>query len=112
MGRTHHGEPGETLVFTGRLSELPLWTPAVVESVDGPFELRRRLLEMGFCNQTAVTAIRRAPLGDPVAFRLRGYYVSLRKEEAECVLVSAQPVAAFFDNSAPDLPLEGPTTQE
>ena len=70
-----------------RLSDLPLWTDAVVESVHGATDVRRRLLEMGFCNRAVVTAIRRAPLGDPVEFFLRGYYVSLRGEEARCVLV-------------------------
>ena len=72
-----------------KLSELPLWTEGIVESVAGPEEIRRRLLEMGFCNRARVTAIRRAPLGDPVEFRLRDYNVSLRRDEAECILVLA-----------------------
>ena len=71
-----------------RLSDLPLRAAVVVESVDGPEDVCRRLLEMGFCNHATVTAIRRAPLGDPVEFFLRGYYVCLRKEEARCVLVA------------------------
>ena len=73
------------------LSELPPWSVAIVESVHGAEDLRRRLLEMGFCNRTTVTAIRRAPLGDPLEFFLRGYYVSLRSEEARCILVSPIP---------------------
>jgi len=75
------------------LSGLPPGTVAIVESVHGATDLRRRLLEMGFCNRTMVTAIRRAPLGDPIEFFLRGYYVSLRTEEARCVLVSIPPVS-------------------
>jgi ferrous iron transport protein A len=70
-----------------RLTELPLWSVGVVDTVGGTTDLRRRLLEMGFCNKASVTAIRRAPLGDPVEFRLRGYNVSLRREEAQCILV-------------------------
>jgi ferrous iron transport protein A len=73
------------------LSELPLLTEGIVESVRGPADLRRRLLEMGFCNRAEVTPIRRAPLGDPLEVRLRGYYISLRRDEARCVLVSPRP---------------------
>ena len=85
-------EPGPAAASSLRpLSELAPMTLAVVESVHGASDMRRRLLEMGFCNRTIVTAIRRAPLGDPLEFFLRGYYVSLRKEEARCILVSVIP---------------------
>jgi Fe2+ transport system protein FeoA len=84
------------------LSELPLWTEGIVESVQGPADLRRRLLEMGFCNRAEVTPIRRAPLGDPLEFRLRGYYISLRKDEARWVLVSLRPEPS---DQAPPAPL-------
>ena len=83
------------------LSELPPWSVAIVESVQGATDLRRRLLEMGFCNRTIVTAIRRAPLGDPLEFFLRGYYVSLRKEEARCILVSPIPPASGEETAKP-----------
>ena len=56
-----------------------------VVSVDGDPEVRRRLLEMGFCNGACVEVIRRAPLGDPIEFRLRGYHLSLRDEQARLV---------------------------
>jgi hypothetical protein len=48
-----------------------------------------------------VTAIRRAPLGDPIEFFLRGYYVSLRTEEARCVLVSPIPPVSEEERSNP-----------
>ena len=59
-----------------------------VLSVGGDGEFRRRLLEMGFCNGTAVELVRRAPFGDPIEFRLRGYCLSLRHEQARNVIVS------------------------
>ncbi len=59
-----------------------------VVSVGGHGALRRRLLEMGFCNGVAVEAIRRAPLGDPIEFRLRGYCLSLREDQARHVLIA------------------------
>ena len=46
-----------------------------VAAVAGDLEIRRRLLEMGFCNGTCVEVIRRAPLGDPIEFRPRGYFL-------------------------------------
>jgi len=58
-----------------------------VVSVGGDSELRRRLLEMGFCNGAEVEVVRRAPLGDPIEFRLRGYCLSLRDEQARYVQV-------------------------
>ena len=60
---------------------------ARVISVSGEREFRRRLLEMGFCNGVCVEMIRRAPFGDPIEFRLRGYNLSLRHEQAKHVLV-------------------------
>ena len=77
----------QATVATIRLSELALQQAAQVVSVSGDRELRRRLLEMGFCNGARVELVRRAPLGDPIEFRLRGYLLSLRKEQAVHVTV-------------------------
>jgi ferrous iron transport protein A len=60
---------------------------ASVVSVGGDRELRRRLLELGFCNGALVQLVRRAPFGDPIEFRLRGYHLSLRSEQAQNVVV-------------------------
>ena len=60
---------------------------AAVVNVSGDTEFRRRLLEMGFCNGTCVELIRRAPFGDPIEFRLRGYCLSLRSEQARHVTI-------------------------
>jgi len=69
------------------LSELPIGQSGTVISVGGDRELRRRLLEMGFCNGATVQTVRRAPLGDPIEFRLRGYLLSLRSEQARHVMI-------------------------
>jgi ferrous iron transport protein A len=58
-----------------------------VVGISGDRELRRRLLEMGFCHGTRVEFVRRAPFGDPIEFRLRGYCVSLRGEQARNITV-------------------------
>jgi Fe2+ transport system protein FeoA len=56
--------------------------------VFGEREFRRRLLEMGFCNGADVQMMGRAPLGDPVEFKLRGYCLCLREEQAARILVA------------------------
>ena len=72
------------------LNQLGIGCSGCVVSVGGDPEVRRRLLEMGFCNGAAVEVVRRAPLGDPIEFRLRGYSLSLRQEQAQFVLVSTK----------------------
>lgn len=70
------------------LSKLGIGRCGNVIAVGGDKHLRRRLLEMGFCNGAKVEVVRRAPLGDPIEFRLRGYHLSLRADQAQYVLIS------------------------
>ena len=73
------------------LSDLAVGCRGCVVSVGGEDpEVRRRLLEMGFCNGTCVETVRRAPLGDPTEFRVRGYSLSLRDAQAKHVVVLPQ----------------------
>lgn len=51
----------------------------------GPSFLRLR--EMGVLPGTTVTLVRVAPMGDPIEIKIRGYHLTLRKSEAEHVLV-------------------------
>jgi ferrous iron transport protein A len=67
---------------------------ARVEAIQGETNTRRRLLEMGLCPGVTVQLVRRAPLGDPCEFRVRGYLLSLRSEQARLVTVSTEKVAA------------------
>ena len=50
-----------------------------------------RLREMGLMPGTPLTLIRTAPLGDPLEVKVRGYNLTLRKSEAEHILVEATP---------------------
>ena len=72
------------------LNRLGIGCRGFVAAVGGEPEIRRRLLEMGFCNGAAVEVVRRAPLGDPIEFRLRGYCLSLREEQARHVQILAE----------------------
>lgn len=56
-----------------------------VLEVDGPFSVR--LLEMGITPGQKLDVIRRAPTGFPIEIKIRGYLVSLRREEAEGVII-------------------------
>ena len=79
----HCGDPNQC-----SLNQLGLGCRGCVVSVGGDMDVRRRLLEMGFTSGANVEVIRRAPLGDPIEFRLRGYCLSLRSEQAAHVTIS------------------------
>lgn len=65
-----------------------------VIAVDAEDARGRRLLDLGFLPGTHLRVLRRAPLGDPVVYELRGYQVCLRREDAQRVRVRVDPVAA------------------
>ncbi|HHI30444.1 MAG TPA: ferrous iron transport protein A [Candidatus Methanoperedenaceae archaeon] len=56
-------------------------------AISGNNAVQRRIRDMGIVRGTEIEVVRRAPLGDPVEFRLRGYNLTLRKEEAACISV-------------------------
>jgi Fe2+ transport system protein FeoA len=67
------------------LDQLEVGQRAVVQAVTGRGRMTVRLLEMGFVPGVEVTLVKRAPLGDPLELRLRGFHVSLRRAEARAV---------------------------
>jgi ferrous iron transport protein A len=64
------------------LAELLPGRVAVVESVDASSAVGRRLLDLGFVPGTEVRVVRRAPLGDPLEYEVRGTRLCLRRAEA------------------------------
>ena len=60
---------------------------AKVLAVRGEGALRGRLLDMGLTPKTLVTVRKVAPLGDPLELTLRGYSLTLRKEDAAQIVV-------------------------
>jgi ferrous iron transport protein A len=71
------------------LSSLPVGASGRIESVDTGTPAGRRLADLGFLPGTEVRVVRRAPLGDPSVFELRGYRLCIRRSEAGRVLVLA-----------------------
>ncbi len=72
---------------TVKLVEVASGQKARVVKVGGEVSLRKRLLDMGIIPGCSVKVERVAPLGDPVEITVRGYALSLRKEEAAVVMV-------------------------
>ena len=70
-----------------RLSELKSGESATILKVTGHGGFRRRIVEMGFIRGQRVEVILNAPLKDPIEYRVMGYDVSLRRSEAEMVIV-------------------------
>jgi len=73
------------------LADLGLRRRARILSVTGAVPLRRRLLELGMLPGTPIEVMRVAPMGDPIEVRLRGYALSLRREDARAVTVEPAP---------------------
>jgi ferrous iron transport protein A len=69
------------------LTSVALGTSATVAEINLPPESRSRLMEMGLLVGTKVELVRFAPLGDPVEIKVRGYNLTLRKHEAERILI-------------------------
>jgi ferrous iron transport protein A len=69
------------------LSSVAVGTMATVTEINLPPESRPRLMEMGLLVGSPVQLVRFAPLGDPVEIKVRGYHLTLRKHEAEQILV-------------------------
>ena len=57
----------------------------VIKTVSGEGRIRRRLFDMGVTPGAEVVLVKKAPLGDPLEVTIRGYQLTLRKTEAECV---------------------------
>ncbi len=58
-----------------------------VKSVSGEGKIKRRLFDMGITPGAEILLRKKAPLGDPLEITVRGYELTLRKTEAECVLM-------------------------
>jgi ferrous iron transport protein A len=73
------------------LASLAVGAAGTVTEIRVPPEHRGRLLEMGLLVGTAVELVRFAPLGDPLEIKVRGYHLTLRRHDAELILVRPRP---------------------
>lgn len=73
-----------------KLTTLDLLDPgqkAVVKKVGGDGPIRRRIQEMGVTNGAGIEMVKSSPLGDPIEYKVRGFNLALRKEEARMIEV-------------------------
>lgn len=71
----------------GNLRTTKCGTTVTVRKVEGEGAVRRRIMDMGITRGAEVFVRKVAPLGDPVEVTVRGYELSLRKADAEKILV-------------------------
>ena len=69
------------------LGDLGVGESGQVSGYAGGGGYRRQLLAMGLTPGTGLKVIRRAPMGDPIELEVRGFNLSLRRDEAQCVLI-------------------------
>lgn len=70
-----------------KMSELNSGDKGVVTGVNAQGEVGQRLIDMGLVKGTPFKVLRKAPLGDPLEIKLRGFLLALRLKEAACVSV-------------------------
>jgi DtxR family transcriptional regulator, Mn-dependent transcriptional regulator len=78
---------GESVSMRMPLSELKPGQKGLIEKVAGDGAVKRRIRDMGVTTGSLVEVVRVAPMGDPIDVKVRGYHLSLRKEEAADILV-------------------------
>jgi len=86
------------------LSELKVGQTAVLVALDLPESVQNHLMHMGFVPNALVTALRRAPAGDPTVYCVDGLEIALRHETAEAMRV--RPVDAEIAATPVDLEVE------
>ncbi len=69
------------------LSNLKKGQKAIVVRVGGKGAVKRRMMDMGLVPGSEIRVVRIAPFGDPIEFNVKGYSLSLRKSEAEHIIV-------------------------
>lgn len=69
------------------LKDLAPGQSGIVESIGQKGPMRRRLMDMGVTPGVKLEVVKVAPLGDPIEINIRGYELTLRKDEAENILL-------------------------
>lgn len=67
------------------LRNIAVGESAKVKRLHGEGALKRRIMDMGITKGSQVYVRKVAPLGDPVEITIRGYELSLRKDDADCI---------------------------
>ena len=73
-----------------RLNEFKIGEMGIVKIVEGEGKIRRRLFDMGITPSARIILKKKAPLGDPIEVNVRGYELTLRKDEAFLVVMETK----------------------
>jgi len=73
------------------LKDVKIGKTVTVLKVIGTGAIRRRIMDMGITKGTTIYVRKFAPLGDPIEITVRGYELSLRKEDADLIEVKEVP---------------------
>jgi ferrous iron transport protein A len=76
------------------LSDLRVGQSGILETLDLPDSVQNHLMHMGFVPNASVTALRRAPAGDPTVYGVDGMEIALRHETASAIHVRSAEAAA------------------
>ena len=69
------------------IREIPVGGSAIVVKIHGEGATKRRIMDMGITKGTSISVWKVAPLGDPIQLTVRGYELSIRKADAELIVV-------------------------
>ena len=72
------------------LNELKVGQAGQIAKLEASGAARHRLMEMGMIRGERIEVMRMAPLGDPLEYQIKGYRLSLRKDEARQILVEVE----------------------
>jgi len=88
------------------LTDLRIGETAILVSLDLPDSVQNYLMHMGFVPNAEVTALRRAPAGDPTVYAIDGMEIALRRETAEAIRVRSanDATSSTVDVSAEKIP--------
>ena len=74
--------------YMATMRDVKVGQTCTVERLTGTGAVKRRIMDMGVTKNTQVLVHKVAPLGDPIEVTVRGYELTLRKDEAQCIEVT------------------------
>ena len=69
------------------LNKLPLSQTGIIESINPSSNIKRRLLDLGIITGTRIKPVLISPFGDPTAFEIRGFLISIREEDSKNIYI-------------------------
>ena len=78
------------------LNDLKIGQSGIITAVGGEGALRLRLLDMGLIPKTRVRVQKVAPMGDPIQIQVRGYELTIRREDAQRIEIRKEEAVCFL----------------